>query len=133
MMPSISSFVQRVYRTFERTKSPQFSESRPKNLVRLCRNRNDFISVINQAVNSPDKIWDQELISRVVQCILEDENSGISVYSSDTLDALDRGHALAVIYPWTGQAASGKPRRRCLGARRIPHHQQRGANVSGAC
>ncbi len=96
-MPLVSNFVQQIYRIFGKAKSPQFSELHPENLVRLCRNRSDFITVINEALNSPDRNWDEELVTRVVKCILEGANSGISVYSSDTLDPLDRGHALAVI------------------------------------
>jgi hypothetical protein len=97
MMPSIPNFVQRIYGFLGKDKSQEFSELRPENLVRLCRNRADFITIINEAINHPNQNWDQELVNRVIQYVLEGTNSGISVYSSDTLDPLDRGHALAVI------------------------------------
>lgn len=96
-MPSVPNFVQQIYRFLGKAKSPEFSELRPRNLVRLCRSRVDFITIINEAINYPNQNWDQELISRFIQCILESADSSISVYSSDTLDPLDHGHALAVI------------------------------------
>ncbi|NEP61006.1 MAG: hypothetical protein F6K31_29165 [Symploca sp. SIO2G7] len=97
MMPSLSNLVQRIYKSFERAKSSKYSELHPENLVRLCRNRVDFITIINEAIHYPNFDWDNELVSRVIQCVLEGADSGISVYSSDTLDPLDRGHALAVV------------------------------------
>lgn len=69
-MSLASNFVQRICRIWGKGKSSQSSEPHPENLVRLCRNRTDFITVINEAVNSPDQNWDQELVSRVVKCIL---------------------------------------------------------------
>lgn len=97
MMPSVSNLFQRIYRSFRKSTSSKSSELYPENLVRLCRKRTDFITIVNEAVNSPDQNWDKELIDRVVQCILEGGGLGISVYRSDTLDPLDHGHALAVI------------------------------------
>lgn len=97
MMPLVSNLFQRIYKSFEKAESSESSELCPENLVRLCRNRVEFITIINEAINHTNKNWDQELINRVIQCILEGTDSGISVYSSDTLDPLDRGHALAVI------------------------------------
>lgn len=96
-MPSVYNLLQRIYKYFGKAQSPKSSELRPENLVRLCRNRVDFITIINEAINYPNQNWDQELVNRVIQCILEDADSDISVYSSDTLDPLDRGHALAVV------------------------------------
>jgi len=97
MMPSVSNLFQRIYKSFGKAKSPKSSELIPENLVRLCRNRADFITIINEAINHTNQNWDHELVNRVIQFILEDTDSGISVYSSDTLDPLDRGHALAVV------------------------------------
>ena len=97
MMPSVSNLFQQIYKFFGKVKSSKSSELHPENLVRLCRNRTDFIIIINEAINHTDQNWDQELVDRVIQCILEDTDSDISVYSSDTLDPLDRGHALAVV------------------------------------
>jgi len=96
-MSLFSNLFLRVYKSFGKAKSPKSSKLHPENLVRLCRKRTDFITIINEAVNSPDQNWDQELIDRVVQCILEGGDLGISVYRSNTLDPLDHGHALAVI------------------------------------
>ncbi len=97
MMRLISDFFQRFCKSLGKATSSKSSELCPDNLVRLCRKRTDFITIVNEVVNSPDQNWDQALIDRFVQCILEGANSGISVYSSVTLDPLDRGHALAVI------------------------------------
>jgi hypothetical protein len=97
MMPSLPNLFQQIYKSFKKAKGLRFSELHPENLVRLCRNRVDFITIINEAINYPNQSWDQELVNRVIQCVLEGAASGISVYSSDTLDPLDRGHALAVI------------------------------------
>jgi hypothetical protein len=96
-MSLFSNLFQRIYKSFGKAKSPKSSELHPENLVRLCRNRADFIAIINEAINHTNQNWDQELIDRVIRCILESTGSGISVYSSDTLDPLDRGHALAVL------------------------------------
>lgn len=97
MMPSLPNLFQRIYKSFRRDKSSKSSEPHPENLVRLCRSRTDFITIVNEAIHYPNQSWDQELISRVIQCVLGGADSGISVYSSDTLDPLDRGHALAVV------------------------------------
>lgn len=97
MMPSVSNFFQRIYKSFGKAKSSKPSELHPENFVRLCRNRVDFITIINEAIKHTNQNWDQELVDRVIQCIIEGADSGISVYSSDTLDPLDRGHALAVV------------------------------------
>lgn len=71
--------------------------SQPKHLVRLCRSRTEFIIIINEAINASNQEWDQKTIDNVIKYILRDEKSGISVYSSNTLDPLDHGHALAVV------------------------------------
>lgn len=103
MMSSVSNLFQQISKFFER-KSSKPSELHPENLVRLCRNRNEFINIINEATCHPNQSWDQELVNSVIQYVLEDADSDISVYSSDTLDPLDRGHALAVV-------AEGMPRK----------------------
>ena len=97
MMSSLSDLFQRIYKSFERAKSSKSSEPHPKNFVRLCRKRNDFILIINEATRYPNQNWDQELVDKVIQCVLDGADSGISVYSLDTFDPLDRGHALAVV------------------------------------
>jgi hypothetical protein len=97
MMLSFSNFLQRIYTSFGGAKSSKSGKLHPENLVRLCRNRVDFITIINETIHYPNQSWDQELISRVIQCVLEGVDSGISVYSSATLDPLDRGHTLAVV------------------------------------
>lgn len=95
MMPLFSDFIQRFRQITWRYRNAKLSE--PNNLVRLCRKRTEFMTIINEAVNSRNNNWNQELIDRVIQYVLEEESSGISVYRSDTLDPLNFGHALAVI------------------------------------
>lgn len=116
MMSSLSSLFQQIYKSFERAKSSKPSELHPKNLVRLCRKRTDFITIINEAIHYPNQSWNQELVSRVIECVLDGEDSGVSVYSSDTLDPLDRGHALAVVAESMSQSnfrASRGSKRKC--------------------
>lgn len=69
----------------------------PKYLVRLCRRLTDFKLIINEAINCVDGYWSEDLIQRVIEEILEGENSGISTYRADTLNPFDVGHALGVI------------------------------------
>ncbi|MEA5466151.1 hypothetical protein [Leptothoe sp. PORK10 BA2] len=97
MMPSFLNFFQRIYISFGRAKSSKPSKLYPENLVRLCRNRVDFITIINEAIHHPNQSWDQELVDRIIQFVLEKADSGVSVYSSATLDPLDHGHAFAVV------------------------------------
>lgn len=73
------------------------SQAPPNNLVRLCRRRNEFLKIVNEAINLPNQNWNQDLINRVIQYILEEKETSISVYRADTLDPFDYGHALAVI------------------------------------
>jgi hypothetical protein len=72
-------------------------ENHPINFARLCKSRADFIMIINEVINSTDQLWNQELIDRVIRLLLDRGDSEISVYSVDTLDSLDYGHAIAVI------------------------------------
>lgn len=95
-MPLVSNLFKQISKYFER-KSSKSSELHPENLVRLCRNREEFNNIINEAISHSNQSWDQGLVDRVIQYVLEGAGSGISVYSSDTLDPLDRGHALAVV------------------------------------
>lgn len=68
----------------------------PPNLVRLCRRLTAFITIINEAL--ADKFpFKPDLIERVVQQILEEGNSPLSVYEFTTPDPFDCGHALGVI------------------------------------
>ncbi|WP_204154452.1 hypothetical protein [Leptolyngbya sp. CCY15150] len=96
-MPSFPNFLQRIYISLGRATSSKPSKLHPENLVRLCRNRVEFITIINEAIHYPNQSWNQELVDRVIQFVLEGADSGVSVYSSATLDPLDRGHAFAVV------------------------------------
>ncbi|MBE9155813.1 hypothetical protein IQ265_03045 [Nodosilinea sp. LEGE 06152] len=96
-MSSFPDFLQQIYTSFGRAKSLKSGKLYPENFVRLCRNRVDFITIVNEAIHHRNQSWDQELVGRVIQCVLDGADSGISVYSSATLDPLDRGHALAVV------------------------------------
>ncbi len=96
-MLSFSSFIQRLFKINWQLKKINSSQTHPKNLVRFCRNQSEFINIINEAISSENKDWDESLIDRVIKYILEGGEVGISVYSSDTLDPFDYGHALAVI------------------------------------
>lgn len=69
----------------------------PKNFVRLCRRRNDFLQIINEASNYSSEQWEQDLVKSVIKHIIGEERSGISVYNTETLEPFDEGHALAVI------------------------------------
>jgi hypothetical protein len=68
----------------------------PRNLVRLCRRRQEFISIINGAIHSASP-WSSELINQVVGNILEGGDTELSVYEAATTDPFDHGHALAVV------------------------------------
>jgi hypothetical protein len=97
MMPLVSNLIQKIRNIILLSRDSQSNEIYPNNLVRLCKSRAEFISIINEAINSPDQNWEQQLIDRVIQYILDEKSSGISVYRVDTLDPLDCGHALAVV------------------------------------
>ena len=96
-MPSIYHFIQQFQEIPRWIKRLHQGSISPNNLVRLCRRRSEFISIINEAINSPDQRWSQDLVERVIKHMLEEASSGISVYKADTLDPFDPGHALAVI------------------------------------
>lgn len=68
----------------------------PYSLVRLCRRRQEFFSIINEALlTSPP--WPSDLVDRVVEYVLEGGNTDLSVYSVASIDPFDYGHALGVI------------------------------------
>lgn len=70
----------------------------PPHLVRLCRRRTEFISIINEATKNPlPSPWPEDLINRVVEYIFQGKEEDLSVYATKTTDPLDQGHALSVI------------------------------------
>jgi hypothetical protein len=69
---------------------------RPLHVLRLCRRRTEFLSIVNEATHGASP-WPPDLVERVVQYVLEDGNADLSVYASATADPLDLGHALGVI------------------------------------
>jgi len=69
---------------------------RPIHILRLCRRRTEFFSIVNEAIQGAPP-WPTDLVDRVVQYVLEDGNVNLSVYASATADPLDLGHALGVI------------------------------------
>lgn len=97
MMPLVSNLIQKIRNIDWQFRNLQQDPICPKNLVRLCKRRTEFLAIVNEALNSSDNNWDRELINRVVLYVLDGESSKVSVYRSDTLDPLDCGHALAVI------------------------------------
>ena len=68
----------------------------PRNLVRLCRRRQDFMAIISEATTY-DPPWSDELVQQVVETVLDKGDSSLSVYEAATTDPLDQGHALGVI------------------------------------
>lgn len=68
----------------------------PSYLVRLCRRRTEFTSIINEATNEAPP-WADDLVGRVVKFVFEGDVPPFSVYATKTIDPLDQGHALAVI------------------------------------
>ena len=69
----------------------------PKNFVRLCKRRSEFESIVNEALNFSGKNWEKQLIKRVIDYIVGEKHTGVSVYRAETLDPFDHGHALAVV------------------------------------
>jgi hypothetical protein len=119
MMPSIYEFIQKILKISWYSKKQKPSNISPKHLVRLCRRRTDFITIINEAISSPKQDWDEDLINRVIKHILGEERTGVSVYSSDTLDPCDIGHALAVIAEGIGNPSlRADARKRVFGCKR---------------
>jgi len=82
-----------IQRWFERI---QARFLRPIHILRLCRRRTEFFSIVNEATQGAPP-WPPDLVDRVIQYVLEDDNVNISVYASATADPLDLGHALGVI------------------------------------
>jgi hypothetical protein len=97
MMPLVSTLIQKIRNIHWQFRNSQTNPIYPNHLVRLCKRRSEFITIINEALNSSDNNWDTELINRVIKYVLDGGNAGISVYRSDTLDPLDCGHGLAVV------------------------------------
>lgn len=77
-------------------KRPRRGAFTPVNLVRLCRRRTEFVTIINDA-KAAGPPWDSALIDRVVEFVLEGGNTELSMYETATTDPLDHGHALGVI------------------------------------
>ncbi|AFY60410.1 hypothetical protein [Synechococcus sp. PCC 6312] len=96
-MASLLDLLLQFNKYFKKARISKSGENHPENLIRLCRNRVDFITIINETINCSNQNWNNELINRVIQCVFDGVDSGISVYSSDTLDPLDYGHAFAVM------------------------------------
>lgn len=96
-MPLVSNLIQKIRNIHWQFRNSQQDPLCPNNLVRLCKRRTEFITIVNEVLSSPDNNWNRELIHRVIQCVLDGESSEISVYRADTLDPLDCGHALAVV------------------------------------
>ncbi|MGK7897894.1 MAG: hypothetical protein AB4372_30825 [Xenococcus sp. (in: cyanobacteria)] len=69
----------------------------PKNIIRICRKRTEFIKIINEAINNSGSSWESELLQRVIKFVFADQDSDISVYDTNTLDPLDPSHAIALI------------------------------------
>ena len=75
----------------------------PRNLVlvRMCRRRTEFMSIINEVhIGSPPFT---DLIDRMVQHVLDEESPPLSVYEAATTDPFDCGHALGVIAATIGR------------------------------
>lgn len=70
----------------------------PRNLVlvRMCRRRMEFITIINE-VRAGTPPFNADLVDRVVKYVLDEGNSPLSVYEAATSDPFDCGHALGVI------------------------------------
>ena len=68
---------------------------RPRYFVRICRNRTELISIVNEA--TAEEHHDENLVERVIQFVLGDGDQELSVFETQTDDPLDVGHALAII------------------------------------
>jgi hypothetical protein len=70
---------------------------RPKYLVRIARSLQQFILIINEAQQTKERPWSDDLIERVIKHLLENGSDELSVYSVETVSPLDCGHSMAVI------------------------------------
>lgn len=99
-------------------KRPRRGALTPVNLVRLCRRRTEFVTIINEA-RATGPPWDSELIDRVVEFVLDGGNTELSMYETATTDPLDHGHALGVIAEGITQSSfRATARRRSRGSTR---------------
>ena len=78
---------------YEKIKGRVFA---PVHVLRLCRRRSEFLSIVNEATTSAPP-WPTDLVDRVVQYVLEEGSGEVSVYATKTVDPLDFCHALGVI------------------------------------
>lgn len=69
---------------------------KPHNVLRICRRRTEFISIIAEATRGT-RPWGADLVDRVIQHILEEGSSNLSVYKTATTNPLGHDHALGVI------------------------------------
>lgn len=115
MMTLVFNFIRQIRKISCISIGAKPNPTHPENLVRLCKRRDEFQNIINEACESLGQNWEQQLIDRVIEYILGGESSGISVYRADTRDPFDYGHALGVIAEGISQedfrASRGKKRK----------------------
>jgi hypothetical protein len=97
MMTTLSSLIRKIFNVSHQDANQQLDTKIPKNLIRLCKRKDEFLSIISDALMYQDELWQEELINRVIHYVFEDKDSSISVFSSEILDPFDFGHALGVI------------------------------------
>jgi hypothetical protein len=62
----------------------------PKSIIRLCREVSRFRTVLNKAIKTPEKEWDQRLKEETSEIVLgRNFEKEISVYGTDTSEVFD--------------------------------------------
>lgn len=67
----------------------------PRYLVRACR-YSDSVNLLREVERAPTP-WPPELLDLVLDCFFQGDASELSVFSAETADCFDHGHALGVV------------------------------------